>query len=127
MVTLGGDGTILHAASLFSTSPVVPPVLSFALGTLGFLGPWQWKDYKTAVSAVWTGQSRILRRKRLKIGVHDIDGKLMNGEKSVWAMNEVNIHRGMDPHLAIVEVYVDGKFLTEAVVCIKGLILSHSF
>lgn len=32
------------------------------------------------------------------------------------AMNEVNIHRGKDPHLAIVEVFVDGRFLTEGVV-----------
>jgi NAD kinase len=39
IVTLGGDGTILHATSLFS-STYVPPVLSFSLGTLGFLLPF---------------------------------------------------------------------------------------
>lgn len=39
VVTLGGDGTILHAASLFSKTQM-PPVLSFALGTLGFLLPF---------------------------------------------------------------------------------------
>jgi len=39
VVTLGGDGTILHATSLFS-STYVPPVLSFSLGTLGFLLPF---------------------------------------------------------------------------------------
>lgn len=40
VITLGGDGTILHASSLFSTGPV-PPVLSFSLGTLGFLLPFR--------------------------------------------------------------------------------------
>jgi len=37
------------------------------------------------------------------------------------AMNEVNIHRGKSPHMAIVEVFVDGRFLTEAVVCPPSL------
>lgn len=40
------------------------------------------------------------------------------------AMNEVNIHRGKDPHLAIVEVFVDGRFLTEGVVCLFLNLLS---
>ena len=39
VISLGGDGTILHASSLFSNGPV-PPVLSFSLGTLGFLLPF---------------------------------------------------------------------------------------
>lgn len=40
VVTLGGDGTILHASSLFSAG-AVPPVLSFSMGTLGFLLPFR--------------------------------------------------------------------------------------
>lgn len=39
-MTLGGDGTILHASSLFRTG-AVPPVLSFSMGTLGFLLPFR--------------------------------------------------------------------------------------
>lgn len=39
VITLGGDGTLLHVASLFSQIPSSslppPPVLSFHLGTLG--------------------------------------------------------------------------------------------
>jgi len=40
VVTLGGDGTILHASSLFRQGPV-PPMLSFSMGTLGFLLPFR--------------------------------------------------------------------------------------
>ena len=40
VVALGGDGTVLHASSLFRDGPV-PPVLSFSLGTLGFLLPFR--------------------------------------------------------------------------------------
>lgn len=35
MVCLGGDGTILHASSLFQHA--IPPVISFSAGSLGFL------------------------------------------------------------------------------------------
>jgi NADH kinase len=31
-------------------------------------------------------------------------------------MNEVSIHRGRYPHLSVVDAYVDGEHLTEAVV-----------
>ncbi len=37
-ITLGGDGTILHLSSLFQQS--VPPIVSFSLGSLGFLLPF---------------------------------------------------------------------------------------
>jgi NAD+ kinase len=35
IVCLGGDGTILHANTFFKQS--MPPVMSFSLGSLGFL------------------------------------------------------------------------------------------
>jgi NADH kinase len=48
IATFGGDGTILHASRLFSTAPYVPPILSFALGTLGFLGEHDFRHFKRA-------------------------------------------------------------------------------
>jgi NAD kinase len=39
VVTLGGDGTILHVSSLFNGR--VPPIVSFSMGTLGFLLPFR--------------------------------------------------------------------------------------
>lgn len=32
-------------------------------------------------------------------------------------MNEVHLHRGRYPHMTIIDAYVDGQHLTEAVVC----------
>lgn len=51
--TLGGDGTILRASSLFSHATAVPPVLSFAMGTIGFLGEWKFREYKRAFREVY--------------------------------------------------------------------------
>lgn len=174
-VTLGGDGTILHASSLFATASRVPPILSFSMGTLGFLSEWKIQEYKRAFREVYmsgagvgdrgtvlgdksnipkpfeengeaesglTGWSsirgksmgsnrgaRVLLRNRLKVGVFSAAGERIKGDDSiesadgyVYAMNEVNIHRGRDPHLVIVEVFVGGRFLTEAVA--DGMIIS---
>lgn len=51
--TFGGDGTILRASSLFSTTRSVPPILSFSMGTLGFLGEWKFEEYKRAFREVY--------------------------------------------------------------------------
>jgi NADH kinase len=172
VTTLGGDGTILHASSLFSTTLHVPPILSFSMGTLGFLGEWKFKEYKRAFREVymsgagagspllqdqkhphvqtsaeegaeivtsWSSirgksmgpnrSSRVLLRNRLKVGVFDARGDRVIGDSTigstegdVHAMNEVVIHRGKEAHLAIIEVFVGGRFLTEAVA--DGMIIS---
>ncbi|TKA64840.1 hypothetical protein B0A55_08288 [Friedmanniomyces simplex] len=42
-IALGGDGTVLYASWLFQR--VVPPVMSFALGSLGFLTKFDFDNY----------------------------------------------------------------------------------
>ncbi|KAJ5888922.1 hypothetical protein N7495_008963, partial [Penicillium taxi] len=166
-VTLGGDGTILHAASLFATCSNVPPVLSFSMGTLGFLSEWKFSEFKRAFREVYmsgagagdrtsvlegvkpqdspmgpTGWSSVrgksmgatrgapvLMRNRLKVGLFTADGQEVTPVRAksdqgqgVYVMNELLIHRGKAPHLAIVNVFVGGRFLTEAVV--DGIIIS---
>ncbi|KAL6704551.1 NADH kinase pos5 [Coniothyrium glycines] len=51
--TLGGDGTLLRASSLFSRAESVPPVLAFAMGTIGFLGEFKFQEYKRAFRQVY--------------------------------------------------------------------------
>ncbi|KAK4153138.1 ATP-NAD kinase-like domain-containing protein [Chaetomidium leptoderma] len=60
VITLGGDGTVLYASWLFQR--IVPPVLSFALGSLGFLTKFDFEDYqKTLTSAFNEGVTVSLR------------------------------------------------------------------
>lgn len=191
VATLGGDGTILRAASLFSLRSSVPPILSFSMGSLGFLGEWKFEEYKRAWRQVYmsgsrvavtdlqdphtqaavnglsdddghqlhgawghvrgksmgiTRSSKVLLRHRLKVGVYDADGVNINAQlmptstaepqhvlpptppelrmptkrgepikQAFHAINELVIHRGPNPHLAIIDVYVNNRFLTEAV------------
>lgn len=48
VVTLGGDGTVLYASWLFQR--IVPPVLSFALGSLGFLTKFDYEDFRDTLT-----------------------------------------------------------------------------
>ncbi|KAF1813143.1 ATP-NAD kinase [Eremomyces bilateralis CBS 781.70] len=66
IATLGGDGTILHATSLFSSSPRVPPLIPFSMGTLGFLGSWSFDDHKRAFREVYVSGSHSPARPALE-------------------------------------------------------------
>jgi NADH kinase len=205
VTTLGGDGTILRAASLFSHQASVPPILSFSMGSLGFLGEWKFDEYKRAwreaymsgsnvpvedlvaphtQTAAPNGRStaaegdhgtqpgwdsvrgksmgiyrtsKILLRHRLKVGIYDSNGVNINEQvmptstaepdlglpherldlksgisnrkltkvsapTSLHAINEVSIDRGAHPHLAIIDIFVNNHFLTEAVA--DGILIS---
>lgn len=122
VVTLGGDGTILHASSLFSAG-AVPPVLSFSMGTLGFLLPFHIDDFDKALESVFTGKATVLHRMRLACTFYDEDLAKKSKDVDDWqVMNEIALHRGSSPHLNTIDIFVDGQHLTEAVS--DGLIVS---
>jgi len=115
VVTLGGDGTILHASSLFSVG-AVPPVLSFSMGTLGFLLPFHIDDFAKALETVFEGKATILNRMRLSCTFYDHESEKIGTDDVAWqVMNEVALHRGSSPHLNTIDIFVDGQHLTEAV------------
>lgn len=120
-ITLGGDGTALHTASLFPTGPV-PPVLSFSTGTLGFLLPFHINSYKSAIDDVLKSNVSVIKRMRLMCTLHDASGGLIDDLDVTHVLNEVALHRGRYPHLVQIEIYVDGMPLTETVA--DGLIVS---
>lgn len=70
--------------------------------------------------------ARILLRNRLKVGIFGANGERASDDDApkddVYAMNEVILHRGIHPHLAMIEVFIGGRFLTEAVA--DGMIVS---
>lgn len=51
VITLGGDGTVLYASWLFQR--IVPPVLSFALGSLGFLTKFDFGNYQETLTTAF--------------------------------------------------------------------------
>ena len=67
VLTLGGDGTVLYTSWLFQR--IVPPILSFSLGTLGFLTNFAFTDYKRILGGVMAGM-RVNMRMRFTCTVY---------------------------------------------------------
>ncbi|EGW31809.1 uncharacterized protein SPAPADRAFT_62402 [Spathaspora passalidarum NRRL Y-27907] len=119
MVTLGGDGTILRGVSIFSNS-IVPPVLSFAMGTLGFLLPFDFKHCQDTFKMVYENRSKALHRNRLECHVHRehcVTPDCENEEpiEMIHAMNDISLHRGNLPNLTAVDIFIDDEFFTTTV------------
>lgn len=68
IVSLGGDGTILRGVSIFSNT-TVPPVVSFSLGTLGFLLPFDFKNHEKIFSDVYESKAMVIKRERIECHV----------------------------------------------------------
>ncbi|KAK1776478.1 ATP-NAD kinase-like domain-containing protein [Copromyces sp. CBS 386.78] len=72
VITLGGDGTVLFASWLFQR--IVPPVLSFALGSLGFLTKFDFDNYQETLTAAFTEGVNVALRLRF-------EGTVMRSQK----------------------------------------------
>lgn len=64
IICMGGDGTLLHASSIFQNS--VPPIVSFHLGSLGFLMPFDFSTFRSDIDRTMAGDVPLVLRCRLK-------------------------------------------------------------
>lgn len=124
IVTLGGDGTILRALSGFLNLDV-PPVLSFAMGTLGFLLPFDFCKFPEVFDEVYWSRAKAMNRRRLectwttqfdRIPDKEHVRRLSQSHNSfgLHAVNEISLHRGSQTHLLSLDIFIDGEFLTTA-------------
>lgn len=68
VITLGGDGTVLFTSWLFQR--IVPPVLPFAMGSLGFLTNFDFADYPAVVDSCIDAGIRVNLRMRFTCTVY---------------------------------------------------------
>jgi len=122
VVCLGGDGTLLYASSLFQQS--VPPIMAFHLGSLGFLTPFKFEDFRQQVTHVLEGHAALTLRSRLRCILMKQEEELnkLNPSTNQLVLNEVVIDRGPSPYLSNIDLYLDGKLITS--VQGDGLIVS---
>lgn len=112
-ITLGGDGTVLHLASLFQEDEPMPPCLSFSMGTLGFLTRFNSNMAFSILSRLlwppWDGESVFITlhsRKQCEVWTN---GKLSYIHR---VLNECTIDRGAFPHVLMLECFIDGSHVT---------------
>eukprot|EP00049_Salpingoeca_infusionum_P012353 m.225504 g.225504 ORF g.225504 m.225504 type:complete len:569 (-) comp15160_c0_seq2:296-2002(-) len=130
IVSLGGDGTLLHITHLFQKR--VPYVVCFALGSLGFLTQFNIQDYESVLTDVIQGNNMsVTPRLRLKCEVNTPEESMVEQESNPLqkllaaqftsdeavphyrVLNEVVIDRGPSPYLTQLDVFIDDKQVTQ--------------
>ncbi|KAF2272498.1 NAD kinase [Westerdykella ornata] len=127
VLTLGGDGTVLFTSWLFQR--IVPPVLSFSLGSLGFLTNFEFPRYKDSLDKIMGDVGmRVNLRMRFTCTVYRYQKHAGPGTpehieaEQFEVLNELVIDRGPSPYVSNLELYGDNNLLT--VVQADGCIFS---
>lgn len=123
VLTLGGDGTVLFTSWLFQR--IVPPILSFSLGSLGFLTTFEFEKYKSHLNRIMGDEGmRVNLRMRFTCTVYrdTPNGHEMEEGEQFEVLNELVIDRGPSPYVSNLELYGDNELLT--VVQADGCIFS---
>ncbi|KAI9074869.1 hypothetical protein K1719_043177 [Acacia pycnantha] len=95
----------------------IPPIVSFSLGSLGFMTPFYSEHYREYLETILKGPIGITLRNRLICQVvrnaakneHEI-------EEQMLVLNEVIIDRGISSFLTNLNCYCDDSFVT----CVQG-------
>jgi NAD+ kinase len=117
IICMGGDGTLLHVASLFHKAH--PPVLAFNFGSMGFLTPFDFEQYETEIPRIFSN-SHVTLRSRLHCTVQHVDPTRVT--RPVQVLNEIVVDRGQSPYLSQIDCFCNDAFITT--VQADGLIIA---
>lgn len=104
IITLGGDGTILSAATLIRELEI--PIMGLNLGRLGFLASIEQERIEQAIDDYINGKFTIIKRTMLK----------MNSTPAVFsnnnfALNDFTILKRDNSSMIVLHTFIDGEFL----------------
>lgn len=105
VVVLGGDGTLIHAASVLKGRAV--PILGVNLGSLGFMTEIPRDDVFSAIDDVFAGRGEIASRMKLSCRVYRDDKLLLQDD----VLNDVVINKGVLARIADHETWMDSDFV----------------
>jgi NAD+ kinase len=120
IISLGGDGTILHIASLFQR--VIPPVMAFHLGSLGFLTAFNIQDYQQSIQKVIYHPIRVILRMRIHCTLSRGNVEASPKQMEMEVLNEMVVDRGPSSYMLLLEMMIDEKFVT--MIQADGLIIA---
>lgn len=105
VVTIGGDGTMLHAARLLAGSAV--PLLGINRGRLGFLADISPKDMLKRLDEVLSGQYMRGTRTLLQVRLVNADGQ----EQRRLAVNDCVLQKWETGRMLDYETWIDGQYV----------------
>lgn len=106
LFSLGGDGTMLHAATVVRDSGI--PILGVNIGRLGFLSSIGKEQVELALEAIEKGTWVADRRTLLHLDAHPHNPF---GDTS-FALNELTVHKKDSASMVTIHVYVNGEFMS---------------
>lgn len=106
VVVLGGDGTLISVARLFSGREV--PILGVNLGSLGFLTEITVEELYPRLERCLQGEPRVSDRMMLEVTLHR-EGKAI---EKCHVLNDVVINKGALARIVDLETRVNRHFLT---------------
>jgi len=108
VLVLGGDGTLIHAATVLQDRAV--PILGVNMGNLGFMTEVPQSELYTALEEVLAGSARVSERMKLRVHLH------RNGthERAVdmEVLNDVVIAKGALSRMVEMEIRCSGAFVS---------------
>lgn len=104
VITLGGDGTILNAATEVRDSGV--PILGINLGRLGFLADIEKAKIKEAIDLLQRGMYNVEDRSMLQI-----ESDLPLFGDIPFALNDLTILKRDTSSMITIHTYIDGAYL----------------
>lgn len=104
LITIGGDGTILDAATLVRKENI--PILGINTGRLGFLANVSKEEIPQALQALFNGQFKINNRRLLSM--HTSSDQTIDPN---FALNEVTVSRKDTTSMITVHTYINDEYL----------------
>ena len=115
VISLGGDGTFLKAAS--KVGPKQIPIIGVNMGRLGFLANVAPEEIKDVLNNVFEGRYEIEERAVIQL---EADGKAL--ENSPFALNDIAILKRDNAAMISIKASVNGEFLVTYLA--DGLVIS---
>jgi NAD+ kinase len=106
LISIGGDGTILRAATFVRDTQI--PILGVNAGRLGFLAKVQKENIGTFLQIVLEKKYTISKRTLLSL---EISPNNSNTNDINFAMNEVTVSRKDTTSMITIETYLNGEYL----------------
>lgn len=106
LISIGGDGTILRAATYIRDSGI--PILGINAGRLGFLAKIQKENIEQFLNYIFEKKYSVSPRTLLSL---ECNPKNADIEEISFAMNEVTVNRKDTTAMITIETYLNGEYL----------------
>jgi NAD+ kinase len=108
VLVLGGDGTLIHAASLLDGRPV--PILGVNMGKLGFMTEVPQSELYAALEEVLAGTAQVSERMKLRVHLHR--GGAAERAVDMEVLNDVVLAKGALSRMVELEIRCGGSFVS---------------